>query len=42
MRDIKNLFEKQQEHYYKTVRVGNVYSNNYIENEINRDNGNFN
>ena len=29
--DIKNLFEQEQENYYKPVRAGNFYSNNYIE-----------
>ena len=34
IKDIKNLFE-QEENYYKPVRVGNFYSNNYIEYENN-------
>ena len=29
VRDIKNLFE-QDEDYYKVVRVGSFYSNNYV------------
>ena len=29
IRDIKTLFE-QQEDYYKPVRVGNFWNNNYI------------
>ena len=36
IKDIKNLFE-QEENYYKPVRVGNFYSNNYIEYENNGD-----
>ena len=29
---VKNLFEQEEkEDYYKPVRVGNFYSNNYIE-----------
>ena len=33
LRDIKNIFkpEKEEENYYKLVRVNNFYSNNYIE-----------
>ena len=34
IRDIKNLFN-QEEDYYTSVRVGNFYSNNYIEYESN-------
>ena len=37
MKDIKKPFEKKEEHYYKAVRVGNFYSNNYIEYESNGD-----
>ena len=29
----ENLFEQEQEKYYKPVRVGNFYSNNYIKYE---------
>ena len=36
IRDINNLFE-QEEHYYKASRVGQFYSNNYIEYEFNGD-----
>ena len=32
IRDIKNLFEQEEDHH-KPVRVGNFYSNNYIEYE---------
>ena len=36
IKDIKNLFEQQQEEdCYRPVRVGNFYSNNYIEYESN-------
>ena len=31
IRDIKNLFEYEEENYYKPVRVGNFWSNSYIE-----------
>ena len=31
LRDIKNLFEHEEENYYKPVRVSNFWSNNYIE-----------
>ena len=33
----KNLFEyeKQEQNYYKAVRVNNIWSNNYIEPKIN-------
>ena len=33
IRDIKTFFE-QQEDYYKPVRVGNFWNNNYIQYEI--------
>ena len=34
--DIKNLFvDKEEENYYKPIRVSNSWSNNYIENESN-------
>ena len=34
LRDIKNLFEhEEEENYYKPVRVSNFWSNNYIEYE---------
>ena len=29
--DIKNLFQHKEENYYKPLRVGNFWSNNYIE-----------
>ena len=37
LRDIKNLSEHEEEYYYKTVRVSNFWSNNYIEYQINDD-----
>ena len=36
-RDIKNLFEYEEANYYKTVRVNNFWSNNYIEFESSGD-----
>ena len=36
IRDIKNLFE-QDEDYYKSLRISNFYSNNDIEYENNGD-----
>ena len=35
IRDIRNLFIHEEENYYKTVRVGNFWSINYIEYESN-------
>ena len=37
IRDIKNLFEHEEEDYHKPVRVSNFWSNNYIEYESNSD-----
>ena len=39
LRDIKNFFEheKEEENYYKPVRVSNFWSNNYIDYESNGD-----
>ena len=39
LRNIKNLFEyeKEEENYYKPVRVNNFWSNNYIEYKSNGD-----
>ena len=37
VRDIRNLFEHEEEDYYKPVRVGNSRSKNYIEYESNGD-----
>ena len=35
--DIRNLFEHEEEDYYKPVRVGNFWSNSFIEYESNGD-----
>ena len=38
IRDIRNLFEHGEgEHFYKPARVGNFWSNSYIEYESNGD-----
>ena len=37
IRDIKNRSEQQEEHCYKPVRIGDFYSNNYIERESDSD-----
>ena len=39
LRDIKNIFEreKEEENYYRPIRVSNFWSNNYIEYESNGD-----
>ena len=39
LRNIKNIFEyeKEEENYYKPVRVNNIWSNNYIEYKSNGD-----
>ena len=37
IRDFRNLFEHQEEDYYKLVRVGDFWSNNYIEYESKGD-----
>ena len=31
IRDIRNHFEHEEEDYYKPVRIGNFWSNEYIE-----------
>ena len=36
IRNTRNLFEHEED-YYKPVRVGNFWSNNYIEYENNSD-----
>ena len=38
LRDLKNIFEreKEEENYYKPVRVSNMWINNYIKYESNR------
>ena len=35
--DIINLFDNEEEVYDKPVRIGNFWSNNYIEYECNSD-----
>ena len=37
VRDFRNLFENEKEDYCKPVRVGNLWSNYYIEYESNSD-----
>ena len=37
VRDIRNTFERGEEGHYKLVRVGNIWSNNYIKYESNDD-----
>ena len=37
IRDIRNFFELENEGYYKPIRVGSFWSNNYIKNESNDD-----
>ena len=37
IRDIQNLFEHEKEYYYKPIRAGNFWSNNYIEYQSNSD-----
>ena len=37
IRDIRRLFEQQEEDYYKPKRVNNFWNNNYIEYDSNED-----
>ena len=37
LRDIKNLFEHEEENYYQPVRANNFWSNNQIKYESNGD-----
>ena len=37
LRDIRTLFESDEEDYYKLIRIGNAFSDNYIEYESNGD-----
>ena len=37
IRDIRTLFGKEEENYYKPERVNNFWNNDYIEYEINGD-----
>ena len=34
---MKNLFEREEENYYKPVRANNFWSNNYVDYESNGD-----
>ena len=39
IRDIRNLSEhKEEEDYYKSVRVGNFWNNNYMKQYMNNNN----
>ena len=31
IRNVNKFFEREEEDYYKPVRVGNFYSSNYVE-----------
>ena len=37
IRDIRKPFEHEEENYYKTVRLGNFWSNSYILSNGNRN-----
>ena len=37
IRDIRNLFDNEEEDYYKPVKVGNFWSKKYIEFKSNGD-----
>ena len=37
IREIRNLYEHEDKNYYKPVRVGNFWSNNYTEYKSNGD-----
>ena len=37
LRDIRTLFESDEEDYYEPVRLGNAFSSNYIEYESRGD-----
>ena len=37
IRDIRSLFEHEEEDYYKPVTIGNFWSNNYTEYKSNKD-----
>ena len=37
LRDIKHIFEYEEGNYYKPVRVGNFWSNNYVDYKSNSD-----
>ena len=37
IRDIRSFFEQEEEDYYKLLRVGSFFSDNYIDYESNGD-----
>ena len=37
IKDIRDLYEKEKESYYKSVRIGNFWSKKYIKYECNGD-----
>ena len=37
LREIRTLFESDEKDYYKPIRTGNAFSNNYVEYESNAD-----
>ena len=37
LRDIRTLYESDEEDYFKPIRIGNAFSNNYIKYESNGD-----
>ena len=41
IKDIENIFEYEEEDYYKLVRPGNFYSNDYIEYETNGEKNHY-
>ena len=41
IKDVENCFEYEEEDFYKPVRAGNFYSNNYIEYESNDEKNHY-
>ena len=39
LREVRILFESDEKDYYKTIRIGNAFRNNYVEYESNADKG---
>ena len=37
LRDMRTLFESDEKDYYKPIRIGDAFSNNYVEYENNAD-----
>ena len=37
IRDIRNLFEHEEENYYKPVRISNIWRNDYVKYESKGD-----